>query len=117
MPVQSSFDFGCWMHLARTDPQAFERRRREVLDQVIRNAAPSRRRRLQGLQARIDLERQRARTPMAACLRLSSMMWDSVHDDLLPLLARLSLPDTPAPAPGSTQRSARIIPFPRDPRH
>jgi len=32
---------------------------------------------MRGLQNRIDMERLRARTAMKACLRISSMMWDS----------------------------------------
>jgi hypothetical protein len=113
MPAQYAFDFGCWMRLARSDPQAFERRRREVLEAVIRQAAPARRHRLEGLQCRIDLERRRARTPMAACLRLSSMMWESVNDELAPALRRLVSGDGPTSGPGPGHRSATVIPFAR----
>ncbi len=113
MSAQFSFDFGCWMRLARSDPQAFERRRREVLEAVIRQAGPARRRRLEGLQCRIDLERRRARTPMAACLRLSSMMWDSVNDELAPALRRLVAGEAPAHGHGPDHRSATVLPFVR----
>lgn len=112
MSAQYSFDFGCWMRLARSDPQAFERRRKEVLAQAIRQASPSQRRRLEGLQCRIDLERRRARTPMAACLRLSSMMWASVHDELAPALRRLTA-RTPSAALRGPEHRATVIPFPR----
>ena len=37
-----------------------------------------RRRRLQRLQWRIDRELDRSGTPLAACIRISRMMWDAV---------------------------------------
>jgi hypothetical protein len=74
----SEFDFEEWARLARADPQAFEERRREEIRRVI-DARPDLRPRLEGLQFRLDGERQLARTPLRACLRMSSLMWDSFH--------------------------------------
>ena len=73
-----SFDFDEWASLAKTDPQAFEARRLALIEDFLQQFPNPEQRRLRGLQFRIDLERRRARTPMAACLRLSSMMWDSL---------------------------------------
>ncbi len=77
-PVSPAFDFDEWERLARTDPDAFEERRRLAIEELISRASEDRRQRLRGLQFRVDMERQRAPTPMAACLRLYTMMWDSV---------------------------------------
>ncbi len=71
-----AFDFQEWAKLAQTDPTAFEQRRQGIIDQVIDQAPEETQHRLRQFQFRIDLERQRAKTPLAACIRLSSMMWD-----------------------------------------
>ena len=42
-------------------------------------ARPDLRPRLEGLQFRIDAERQLARTPLKACLKVSSLMWESFN--------------------------------------
>lgn len=76
------FDFDSWAALAKYDQEAFEESRqeriREVIEKSVHNGGNGRR--LRGLQCRIDMERRRARTPLKACIRLSSMMWDSVVD-------------------------------------
>ena len=72
------FDFDEWAMLARTDPDEFELRRCAVIESLISSSGHVRR--LRGLQWRIDLERKRARTPLEACVRLSSLMWDSFMD-------------------------------------
>ncbi|QIT53927.1 DUF3135 domain-containing protein [Aquisalimonas sp. 2447] len=75
----SSANFDQWRELARSDPAMFEKRRQEAIAEVIRTAPPGRRERLRRLQWRIDRERDRYPDPMAACARLSRMMWESVH--------------------------------------
>jgi len=74
----ASIDFDEWAALARTDPRAFEERRLALIEEFLKQYPQSEQQRLRGLQFRIDMERRRARTPMAACLRLSGMMWDSL---------------------------------------
>jgi len=73
-----NFDFDEWAMLARTAPDEFEQRRRAVIESLISSSDHVRR--LRGLQWRIDLERKRARTPLQACVRLSTLMWDSFMD-------------------------------------
>lgn len=70
-----NFDFDEWAALAKMAPDEFEQRRRNVLEKLIANSTANNRR-LRGLQCRIDMERIRARTPMKACLRLSTLMSD-----------------------------------------
>jgi Protein of unknown function (DUF3135) len=107
-----SFDFDEWATLARNDPSAFEARRLELIEDFLRQFPPVEQRRLRGLQFRIEMERRRARTPMAACLRLSAMMWDSLlgnhglKDALDNFLGYPSL--VPARVPAG---SAHILPF------
>lgn len=76
--VSSSIDFDEWAALARNDPDAFEARRLALIEDYLNQFSHTEQQRLRGLQFRIDMERRRARTPMAACLRLSGMMWDSL---------------------------------------
>lgn len=105
-----SFDFDEWVELASTDQDSFEQRRNAMIEDLITQAKEPIRRRLRGLQFRIDLERHRARTPMQACLKISSMMWDSLLDDngLKAALESLSRADSDFP---KYQFSAKVIPF------
>ena len=112
-----SFDFDEWSQLAKDDPFAFEARRIALIEEYLRQFPQSGQRRLRGLQFRIDMVRRRARTPMGACLKISSMMWES-------LLGKHGLKDAldtlvtcPNQSVNATLRhsplvtSARIIPF------
>ena len=73
-----TFDFDEWATLAKSEPEAFERRRREYVEHLISDSTNIRR--MRGLQCRIDMERIRARTELKACLRIYSLMWDSFLD-------------------------------------
>lgn len=73
-----NFDFDEWSALARVAPEEFESRRHSAIERVIAGCTNTRR--LRGLQCRIDLERARARSPLKACLRLSTLMWDSFYE-------------------------------------
>jgi len=70
-------DFDEWLVLASKDPDGFEAKRRMVLDAVIAQAPEERRQRLKGLQWRVDQVRGRSPNPLAACVSLSEMMWES----------------------------------------
>jgi len=70
-------DFDEWRILAISDPEGFEARRRKVLQAAIERAPEKCQRRLQGLQWRIDIVRRHSASPMAACISLSDMMWES----------------------------------------
>jgi hypothetical protein len=73
------FDFQAWAKLARDNPEEFERAREREIRKII-DARPDLQHRLEGLQFRIDAERKLARTPLKACLRLSTLMWNSFYD-------------------------------------
>lgn len=74
----TGIDFDTWAALALTDPAAFEARRLRAIEDLIAGVRTNKRARLRRLQWRIDWERRLARTPMAACVRISGMMWQSV---------------------------------------
>lgn len=105
-----SFDFDEWSALAKDAPEEFESRRHRAIERVIANCTNTRR--LRGLQCRIDLERARARTPLKACLRLSTLMWDSLcecHDQLNLLAYGDHSPAVSAAAKPVIE--AKILPF------
>ncbi len=77
----SSVEFEAWADLAENDPPAFEDLRQAAIEEAIQQAPAGSQQRLRGLQWRIDQERRRARTPLAACIRISQMMWESVTGD------------------------------------
>lgn len=74
----AEIDFDAWSEMWRSDPEAFEAKRLETIEAAIESAPEANRERLRRLQWRIDQERRLARTPMAACLRISRMMWRAV---------------------------------------
>lgn len=74
-------EFDDWAELARNDPPAFEARRRAVINDFIANAPERNRQHLRCLQWRIDMERKRASTPLAACYQIYRMMWQSFAGD------------------------------------
>jgi len=98
--MRENFDFDTWADLAKRDPAAFEEARRLVVERLI--AACRDQERLRRLQWRIDAERHRAKTPLKACLRLSSMMWETFAD-LRGALNRLT--DSPVKA----RREIRLV--------
>lgn len=71
-------DFDTWSELARENPELFESLRRQAIERVIAEAPAANRERLRRLQWRIDQERRLAGTPLAACMRISRMMWKAV---------------------------------------
>jgi hypothetical protein len=108
--IIDSFNFDEWLSLAQSAPDVFEQRRREQIEQIISNGGNTRR--LRGLQCRIDMERIRAHTSMKACLKISSLMWESFLDCNDALDAYVHGNPQNVSTPISTKNS-RIIYFPR----
>jgi hypothetical protein len=71
-------DFDQWAVLARTDPSAFEAKRTEVIEDMIQRMPEHKQQRMRCMQWKIDQVRNQAANPMAACIKLSEMMWDSL---------------------------------------
>ena len=74
----SLLDFDEWMVLAKKNPDEFEKKRREHIEIFIKGVPENKQRRLKGLQWRIDQTRKLSKTPMASCIEIYNMMWDSV---------------------------------------
>lgn len=111
-------DFDEWAALARTDPEAFEQRRREAIEAYIASVPEEHRQRLRGVQFRVDMERARASNPLSATIRISNMMW-SAFGELREALnqAAHGAPAGAAAGAGEAPRAAQVIPFsPRPPR-
>ncbi len=74
-------EFDVLVEMARNHPDRLEALRQELTEEVINGADNDRhRKRLEGLQFRVDLERRRARSPLAATIRISEMMCHSLAD-------------------------------------
>lgn len=114
------YAFEDWQRLHEADPVAFEARRKEALESVIQSAPEDVQPRLRGLQFRVDMERSRAGSDLAACLKAQSMMWDSLLK-LRDALSELSEVQK-AGALGAVARRqaelrmATVIPFRQAPR-
>lgn len=105
----TEFDFDDWKLLAESDAEAFEQRRRELLQAEIELAPASLRPRLRGLQWQIDMARARCKTPAMASERLFEMMWDQVYGDN-GFLDVLTNPRTPTDIPPERD-AAEVLPF------
>ena len=71
-------DFDQWTDLAKTDPAAFEKKRAEVIEDMIQRMPAHKQQRMRCLQWKIDQVRARASNPLSACIKLSDMMWESL---------------------------------------
>ena len=75
---KSLVDFDQFSELAKSDPDAFEAKRAEVIEQVIERMPAHKQHRMRCLQWKIDQVRAQAGNPLSACITLSEMMWDSL---------------------------------------
>jgi hypothetical protein len=107
------FDWETWSTLARSDPAAFEQRRKQAIEALIAAAPEHRRPRLTALQCRIDLERRRSSSPLGACIRMSNLMWER-FEELRHALNALGERRAPAATPIRVRRigSAQVVAFP-----
>ncbi|GGY35000.1 hypothetical protein GCM10011297_05090 [Bacterioplanes sanyensis] len=98
--------------LAEQQPEALEALRQQMVQQLIDHSPQRLKHRLQGLQFRIDMERQRCKTPMAACLKLSGMMHDSLGDLQSALIGDYQPPERSAASVTCIQSRAEEQPKP-----
>lgn len=120
--------FEVLVDMARNDPEGLETLRRSLTSAVIASArSANSRRRLQGLQFKVDAERRRAATPLAATIRISEMMCRSLADlhaslvrtneeapivRIVPATADTTA-SAAAAAPAMPTDNYNVIPFPR----
>ncbi len=100
--------FDVLVDMARNNPQKLESLRLKLTKSVIEGAATEqKRKRLEGLQFRVDLERRRARSPLAATIKISEMMCHSLAD-----LHRSMVTPLVADEYADQPQVARILKFP-----
>lgn len=109
--IFDNLDFDAWADLARQNPDSFEQERSLAIEGFFHNAhlTPVQLRRLRGLQFQVDSIRTSSHTPLQACMRISSRMWDAV-DDLRNKLNDVVNPEPFCPV-ASTGMPAKVIPF------
>jgi hypothetical protein len=78
LPSRPKFDFDAWVRLARQDPQAFEEKRKRIIEDAITGAPAHKQQRLRCLQWKLDKIRETSRTPMIACLHINRLLWENV---------------------------------------
>lgn len=104
------FNFDSWASLARSNPQAFENKRRSVIEQAIGQAPDRCRPRLRCLQWKLDQLRRTAPNPLAATIRMQELMWEKVTGED-GLQARLQMLRRPAIASKKAVSGAKILQF------
>ena len=113
-PPSRRIDFEQWSWLARNDPEKFEEMRTRMLESALRGSRGTSRRRLEQLQWRIDRVRETNPNPLAACIAISDMMWETFQG-----LAERYQDPRPAPGPEARSSGAKVVSIdkrpPRDP--
>jgi hypothetical protein len=100
--------FDVLVDMARNDPQGLETLRRSLTNAVIANARNEEaRRRLRGIQFRVDMERRRSASPLGATIRISELMCRS----LARLHRSMVEPDALRGQQGEHAPDATIIPI------
>lgn len=106
--ITRKIDFDHWSELAKSDPDSFEQLRDRTLKACISRSSTAHQERLRCLQWRIDQIRSQSGTPLAACVKISGIMWDTfnrlgkVYNDLEQHNAGIPLPVRP---------KAKLLPF------
>ncbi len=111
MNNNAEFDFDKWAKLAKENPDAYENKRQQMIQDVIGKSSPKIKRRMQGLQWQIDQVRATSSNPMASCLRISQMMWDKTigGNGLVDHLQQLTDPSDGRKITKQTRQSATIM--------
>lgn len=107
-PDCMKFDFDAWVKLARENPQAFEEKRKRLIEDAIQGAPAHKQQRLRCLQWKLDKIRETSRTPMIACLHINRLLWENVtgQQGLLNSLQQLHSGKS---APGTDRTTAEIF--------
>lgn len=100
-------DFDTLLAMYREDPDSLEEIRSELTERLLDRVPDETRRRLEGLQFRINMELRRARTPQARCLKLSTMM----HDSIVELNHCLHNPEEALRRHESRKHEASVLPL------
>lgn len=80
MSERQSVEIPCYeilAQLARDDPAAYEKWRREVIEHFIESTPAHLQRRLRGIQFRVECLRRGSRSALGATVKIYSLMWNS----------------------------------------
>ncbi|OPX54153.1 Protein of unknown function [Oceanospirillum multiglobuliferum] len=69
--------FDVLMELAQNHPEELEQIRIQLSQEILDDATPRLKQRLEGLNFRMNMERQRAKNPLQCCIRITALMHDS----------------------------------------
>ncbi len=105
------FDFDEWMALARSDPEAFEERRRQAIEGLMDQAPEACRQRLRCTQWRVERVRAECSNPLSACLKMQNLMWDSLYAEHGLLWALETLVEALPGHQAEPLHSAEVLPF------
>lgn len=100
--INTDFHFQEWAFLAKVDPEAFEIRRRKVVEQFLQNSSERQRTVGRRLQREIDANRNLIDDPQVALAAISRMLWQQVSflcdglNDLSDCMKRLEKASIPA---------------------
>lgn len=103
-------DVEALMEIAKKDPGALDRIKQDAVDALIESADESQQQRLRGLQWQVNIELNRSKTPLDACIKISGMM----HEKLWELRAALQSEDEreiEAFYESDMEKGAVILPF------
>lgn len=93
---------------------AFERRRREAVEELIATAPEHLQARLRSLQWRIDAERRRYKHPLMSCVAIYNMMWESLYGEHGLVVALEALAGSPRSAGRDAEgNTGKVLPFRR----
>ena len=68
------FNFEYWKYLFETDPELFELKRKELIQQTIKNAPLETQQKLNEIQNQIEKIRENTKTPLEASSLISQLM-------------------------------------------
>ncbi|WP_429057933.1 DUF3135 domain-containing protein [Aeromonas jandaei] len=72
-------DFDTLKELAASEPSRLDAILEQQIEQLMARASPDQRRRLRGLQFKIDGQRRLAKNNLDSCIRIANMMRDSFY--------------------------------------
>jgi len=94
---------------AESQPELLQDWFEQELNDLIENAPISHQKKLRGLQFRIEMTKRRAKTPIASCIEISKLMYESFYD------LKNVLDDTGLAKPNQStnikSEKAKVLPF------
>ncbi|WP_163835088.1 DUF3135 domain-containing protein [Spartinivicinus ruber] len=72
-------DFDELLFLAKNKPDDLEKLREQLIEEAIQDAPLEYQRRLRGIQFQVDMKIRQSSNPMSACVAISKLMYESLH--------------------------------------